>query len=63
MTAKLPKQPTITEVAPGHIQIDQAELNQYTADMAALKSQWDATMVGAENDPDEIMRRMIGMFK
>lgn len=52
-------QPAITEVAPGQIEIDSNELAPWQADMQEAKDEWDATMVGAENDPKEILRRMM----
>lgn len=59
----LPDAPVMQEIAPGAFDVDQMALNQYEKDMVAAKALWDQTMAGAEDDPDEIMHRMFGLFK
>jgi hypothetical protein len=60
---KIPNQPEITETSPGHIWIDQTELDQYHKDMETAYKDFTHAMQGAENDPDEIIRRLMGIFK
>lgn len=58
-----PAQPEMDVLPNGDIKIDIAALNRYHKGMDKAKAQWDQAMQGAENDPDEIMRRMFTLFK
>jgi hypothetical protein len=60
---KLPKPPTVTETAPGDIQFEPSELAQYNHVMIKAKAEFDRVMQGAEDDADEITRRLMDMFK
>jgi len=57
---KIPNQPKITVTSPGLIWIDETELNQYHNDMETAYKDFKQAMQGAENDPDEIIRRFDG---
>jgi hypothetical protein len=48
----------ITEIAPGQLQVDTQAWQQYNREMIQSKKDWDKMMAGAEDDPDEIMRRL-----
>jgi hypothetical protein len=60
---KIPIQPKVAETSPGHYTVDKKELNQYHTDMTAAYQDFKQAMQGAENDPDEITRRLLRMFK
>jgi len=55
-------QPTIKQDKAGNIDIDSSELESWFREMDSFKKDWDATMSGCENDPDEILNRMLKMF-
>ena len=59
----IPVQPKFVEVRPGEYDIDKDELTKYYNDMNAAHNHYKQVILGAENDPDEIMRRLIGMLK
>lgn len=52
-------QPAVKQDKSGNIEIDSNELESWFKDMASLKKDWDAQMSGCENDPDEILNRML----
>ena len=60
---KIPVQPIITETAPGELTFGAAEMAQYSVDMAAAKAEFDEVMAGAEDDADEITRRLMEWLK
>ena len=60
---KIPAQPEITETSPGHYMIDETELNQYHNDMETAYKDFKQAMQGAENDPGELTRRLMGILK
>jgi len=59
---KIPVQPEVTEISPGHYTVDKTELDQYHKDMEAAYKDFTQAMQGAENDPDELTRRLMRMF-
>ena len=61
--ASIPVQPDIEEVSPGVLQIDTNDMARFQQESINFKQVWDQNMQGAEDDPDEIMRRMMEMFK
>lgn len=64
-TIPSPPEDMITEIATGQLQVDTQAWHQYNLDMIQSKKDWDKMMAGAEDDPDEIMRRLFkasGMF-
>lgn len=53
MTKGLPKQPTITEVAPGEIEIDKYELAQYQKDMIEFEKKFEEEFKDVDWDNEE----------
>ena len=61
--ASIPVQPDIEEVSPGVVQIDTNDMARFQQEAIKFNQVWEQNMQGAEDDPDEIMRRMMEMFK
>lgn len=59
---KLPVQPKITEVSPGHFEVDKDGLQQYNDDMEKLKQEYDAAMAGNDGSFDDVFDRLINLL-
>lgn len=64
-TFAIPVQPQVNtrEVSPGQfaVDFDAADMQRYTNEMTQAKAQWDQTMQGVQDDPDEMFRRFLKM--
>ena len=60
--ASIPVQPDVVEVSPGVLQIDTNDMDRFQQEAIKFNQVWEQNMQGAEDDPDEIMRRMMKMF-
>ncbi len=57
---KIPTPPTVTETAPGHLQVDPGELETYTGEMEQFRALFEEATSGCDpNDPDAIIAAMI----
>lgn len=57
---KIPQPPTVTETAPGHLQVDPGDLETYTGEMAQFRALFvEATSGCDSNDSDAIIAAMM----
>ena len=57
---KIPQPPTVIETAPGHLQVDPAELKTYTEEMRQFQTLFDEAISGCDpDDPDAIIAAMM----
>lgn len=60
---KIPVQPTVKEIAPGELDIDQGELDRYTNEMVQFKTEFDHAINGCDpNDVDAIVTALMNML-